>query len=391
MPRKRKNDPQQNNGSDDGDGEIRIFKRESNHYHLRRDVLTGILARVFILMAFLITAMLMKNYTDRKVAESVGQLTREANSFSELERWVYSRESFRRVYDGFTPYLTGIAASKEAFESKDYNFLTTGIIIDGDGNILAPSRILKGRTTAYVRIVTDGVEEITEAGIIGFDDATGVGLISVPALAGKEVPRTTDHRAAPLETMIHLAMPTGDSESAGVALSGIQTVEAPYSLGTGQDQTSLQVFSLHNPINAQTDGGAILDMDGNLIGMASLKLSRELKVYPYVAGIPTEELKAIRDRIHRGEYKSLSFGISGTSVTNDAIEGVGYYVLEVTPRSTADRGGLRPTDIIISINNQPFEETRTIDSYLIGRRIGSEIQLKILQGNEIKTLEMRIY
>lgn len=391
MPRKREQDPKLNNGSGDQDGQIRIFKRENRRHHFRREVLIGTLVAAFMLTAFLMTAMLMKAYTDRKVAESSSQLTRDANSFSEFERWVYGRESFRRVYDDFTPFMAGVAASEQAFNTDDYDILTTGIIIDDNGNILAPARILRGRTTAFVRTVKEGVEEITEASIVGVDEPTGVALISVPALARNIVPRTSDRLGAHLETMIHMAMPKGEPDKGNLTLSGIQSANAQYTVDTGNSQTKIQAFSLHNPINAQTDGGAILDIDGNLVGMASLDLSRELKFYPYLAGIPADELLAIVERIHRGEFTALSFGTTGTSVKNDAIPGTGYYVLEVTPGSTADRGGLAPTDIIISIDGQPFVESRTIDSYLIGRRVGNEVLVEVLQGSEIKMLKVRIY
>lgn len=391
MTKHREEDPKQNNGTGDQDGQIRIFKRESRRYHFRREVLAATLGAAFILLAFLITVMLMKGYTDRKVQEGAGQLARDASSFSEFERWVYSRESFRRVYDDFTPFLAGVAASEEAFTTDDYDLLTTGIVIDDNGNVLAPAGILRGRTTAFVRTLSEGTETITEAGILGVDEATGVALISVPALARSSQPKTSDRLGAPLETMIHMAMPKGNPAKGSLILSGLQSAQALYTVDTGNRQTKIQAFSLHTPINAQTDGGAILDIDGNLVGMASLELSRELKFYPYTAGIPAKELLAIVERIHRGEHTALSFGMEGTAVENAAIPGTGFYVLEVTPGSTADRGGLSPTDIIISIDGQPITATRTIDSYLIGRRVGNEVLVEVLQGSERKMLKIRIY
>lgn len=391
MPRLREEDPKQNNGSMDQDGQIRIVKRESRRSHFRREVLLGILGGTFVLVAFLITALLMKDYTDRKVAESSSLLIREANSFSEFERYVYSRESFRRIYDDFTIHMAGVAASEEAFYYDDFDQLTSGILLDSEGSILAPAEILKGAGTAFIRVMHDGEESIHEGTILGVDEPSGVALIRVPALGRPETPRLDDGGGSHAETMIHMGMPKGDPEQGSLTLSGIQVPESSYAVKNGNQETSLQIFSLHSPVNAQMDGGAVLDVNGYLSGMVSLELSKKLKFYPFAAVISVEELKEIVERINTGEHKVLSLGVTGNIVRNEDIPGLGFYVLDVVPGSTAARGNIQPTDIIITINGEPMTERRTIDSYLIGRRVGDALAVEVLRGSSRVILRVRIH
>lgn len=373
-------------------GHIRISSKEKKRYHVHRGFLYIIFGIGVFILSALVLVLVMKDYTDRKIAESNTLLTKESIQYNELERIIYDRGSFRAAYDAFSEHVVGIAITRDAFIKNSPENLATGIIFDKSGNILVPARLVRGRTSAFVRTVTAGEATIFEGQVVGIDEPSGIALLNVPALATENIP---DYKPLPLtilQTVMLMGMPTGNPEHGNLTIGGVHSPEDQFNVNTGNNETEVTVFSISPGVYEGNDGGAVLTQDGRLAGMASQELTRSFRLSPYAAVLPVEQLKIIGDRILKHEsVESLSLGVSGEVIDYSVIPTTGFYVLEVKARSTADRGGIRPTDIILSIDGQPVIKNRLIDSYMKGKKAGDNLTVELLRAQKIVTLVMKVY
>lgn len=377
---------------EDLQGHIRISSKEKRRIHIHRRFLYIIIAIGIWTLTVLMMMLVMKDYTDRQVVESNKLLTSQSAQYNELEKIIYDRESFRAAYDAFSVQVVGVATTRDGFIKDDLKELATGILFDRSGNILVPARIVRGRTTVFVRTIISGTGRIFDAQVVGIDEPSGIGLVNIPDLSRENAPDFKELPMNLLQTIMVMGVPSGNPDRGNLTIGGVHAPEDLFTVDTGNNQTEVAVFSVSPGIYAGNDGGAVLTLDGRLAGMASQELTKTMDLAPYGAVIPTKELKIIGERILKHEtVESISLGLAGDIIDYAPLARTGYYVLEVNTRSTADRGGIRPTDIILSIDGQAIIKNRLIDSYMKGKKVGDNLTVVLLRSQEITTLVMKIY
>ena len=373
-------------------GRIRISNSEKRRYHIHRSLLNVIINIGVLILTVMIVMLMMKDYTDRKVVEANQILTSQSPQYNELEKIIYERESFRAAYDEFSIHVFGVAMTRDAFYKDNVQDLASGILFDTNGNILVPARMVRGRTTAFVRTMLNGEGRIFEAKVVGIDEPSGIGMVNEPALSRISKPEYKDQSLGLLQTVTVMGIPSGNPERGNLTIGGVHSREDLYTVDTGNKQTEVALFSISPGAYEGNDGGAVLTLDGTFVGMANLELTKNFGLAPYAAVIPTKELKIIGERIFKHETaESISLGVNGEIFDYNALAKTGYYVLEVNERSTADRGGIRPTDIILSIDGQPIIKNRLIDSYMKGKKTGDDLTVILLRSQEVITLIMKVY
>lgn len=379
-------------GPDDQQGHIRISSKEKRHYHIHRRFLYIILGVVFLILSAFVMMLVMRDYTDRKISETNTLLAKESSQYNELEKRIYDRENFRVTYDIYSNYVVGVAGSRDGFLKNVPAGMASGLIFDNSGNILVPARMVRGRTSAFVRMVAGAADHILEGQVVGIDEPTGIAMLNVPALSRDAVPKYEEIPLIHLQTVFLMGIPSGNPDHGNLTIGGIHSPEDSYAVDTGNNQTDVSMFTISPAVYEGNDGGAVVTLDGRLAGMASLELTRTLGLAPYTAVFSANELKIIGERILKHEsVESLSLGVTGEIIDYAPLARTGYYVLEVLARSTADRGGVRPTDIILSVDGQPMIRNRLIDSYMKGKKVGDDLRVELLRAQEIIVLNMKVY
>ena len=386
-------DPRSSKDPEDHQGHIRISSKEKKHYHLHRQMVNTIAAAGVLLLTALILLLIMKNYTDQKIQESNTLLAKESTQYNELEKRIYDRENFRQAYNSFAPYVVGVSAKRDAFYKNIPVDMASGIIFDQSGNILVPARIVRGKTSAFVRVVSlENKDAVYEGEVVGIDEASGLAIMTVPALSREKVPSFDEYLMIQAQTILFMGIPTGNPDRGNLTIGAVHSPEDLFTVDSGDNQTEISLFMISSPVYQGNDGGAVLTLDGKFAGMASLELSQSLGLIPYTAVLPVKELKSIGDRIIRHEVaESLHLGINGDIIDYAPLSRPGYYVLEVESRSTADRGGIHPTDIIVSIDGQPITKNRLIDSYMKGKKAGDTLTVELYRSNQVIQLVMQVY
>jgi len=144
-------------------------------------------------------------------------------------------------------------------------------------------------------------------------------------------------------------------------------------------------------INPGNSGGALVNTNGELIGINSAIASHTGSYEGYGFAIPINLAKKILDDIEKyGAVKRGYVGISFTALDEDAAQQLhtdktaGLYVDQVVPGGGAEQAGLQKGDIITKVDGNPAYESSDLEEPVGRLQPGDKIHLTVLRGNEEK-------
>jgi serine protease Do len=128
-------------------------------------------------------------------------------------------------------------------------------------------------------------------------------------------------------------------------------------------------------------GGAILSLDGKLIGLTTVQSPQQGIDALGGLAIPIDAtMRQIIDILARGE--DVEYGFLGISFTSVAKPGKGVLLSNVLEGSPADQGGLRPGDTILSVNDQTINNADDMFAALGGLFAGNKVSLEVRKGGK---------
>lgn len=279
----------------------------------------------------------------------------------------------------------------------------SGIIIGQNENevlIVTNNHVVTGASKVEVSFSD---ESKATAEIKGTDSGADLAVISVPLSSLTEETKNTI-RVATL----------GDSDNVKV---GEMAIAIGNALGYGQSVTvgyisakdrevatedyTMKLLQTDAAINPGNSGGALLDAQGRVIGINSVKYaSEEVESMGYAIPI-TYAVPIINDLMTKEdipEEEQAYLGITGQDVTDSIATGygmpIGVYVGQVSEQSPASEGGLQSGDIITSFNNREVKTMSQLSELLSNRKAGETVEVvvnRLVDGEyQEKTLSVKL-
>jgi S1-C subfamily serine protease len=166
-------------------------------------------------------------------------------------------------------------------------------------------------------------------------------------------------------------------------------------VGSGAVSSYIQTDAAINPGNS---GGALVDMDGNLIGVNSMILSRSGGSQGIGFAIPGPMVRQVVDTaLGGGKVVARPWlGVSGQSVTSEMAGTLGLdrpqgvLLAEIYPGSTAARAGLKQGDDILTVDGQPVNDETSLNYRIGTRRPGDTVTLTYQRGGSAHTAKVTV-
>jgi serine protease DegQ len=143
------------------------------------------------------------------------------------------------------------------------------------------------------------------------------------------------------------------------------------------------------PINPGNSGGALIDTEGNLVGVNSAIYSRSGGSMGIGFAIPVNLARQIMDQIIRqGSVTRGWIGIEAQDITPELAESFrlpktnGSLIASIVSGSPAERAGLKPGDILLSINDQAVEDSSSMLTLISGLIPNRTANLKIIRNQK---------
>jgi serine protease Do len=263
--------------------------------------------------------------------------------------------------------------------------LGSGFIIDQEGYIVTNNHVVENADKIEV-IFKD--EKEFDAEIVGRDPNTDLALIKIKAKRDLPVLAFGDSEDLQVgQWVMAIGNPFGLDHT---VTAGIVSAKGRV-IGSGPYDDFIQTDASINPGNS---GGPLLNMKGEVIGINTAIVAGGQGIG---FAIPVNLAKGIIEQLkNKGEVTRgwLGVGIQDISEEVAAYYGIeekkGVLVIEVFPGDPADLAGIKPKDIILSVNGKKVGTTRELTSLIANTGVGDAVKIKIWRNGEIETFKVKI-
>ncbi|WP_019243365.1 MULTISPECIES: S1C family serine protease [Bacillus] len=275
---------------------------------------------------------------------------------------------------------------------------------NGKAFIITNHHVIEGATTLEVSL-TDGTK--VPAKILGSDIWTDLAVIQIDAKDVKTVAEFGDSDALkPGEPVIAIGNPLGLQFSGSVTQGIISGLERTIEIDINEDGVvdwNAEVLQTDAAINPGNSGGALVNMDGQLVGINSMKIA-EQAVEGIGLAIPVNAAIPIVEAIEKyGEVKRPYLGVSLLPLTDvsqyhrnqtlhlpaDVKEGIA--ITNVEPNSPAARGGIKLYDVIVEMDGEKINDMASFRTHLYEKKkIGDTLEIKLYRNGKAQTIKVTL-
>lgn len=276
----------------------------------------------------------------------------------------------------------------------------SGIIISEDGYILTNNHVVSSSSSesnSYYQITDAGKVTVTlfgdeteyEAKIVGQDEQTDLAVIKIE----KTGLTKADFADSDSVKVGEFAMAVGNpvNMDSTVTTGIVSAVNRKITDSDGKTYTCIQTDAA---INSGNSGGALVNSEGKVIGINTLKLSGT-GIEGIGFAIPINSTTDITSQlIQYSKVKRPFIGISGidlnaeTAKTYNLVEGV--YVKSVEDFSAAEKAGLKAGDVIIEVEGKSIKTMNELNEVKNSHKIGDELKLKINRNGTEKEITLTL-
>ncbi|MEG0252903.1 MAG: trypsin-like peptidase domain-containing protein, partial [Muribaculaceae bacterium] len=261
-----------------------------------------------------------------------------------------------------------------------------GVIISEDGYIVTNNHVVDG---AEKLEITLNDNRTFNAKVIGTDATTDIALIKIEA---KKLPTVTFGDSDGLrigEWVLAVGNPFGftSTVTAGIVSAKARSISSATHGRPIGIESFIQTDAAVNPGNS---GGALVNIDGLLVGINTAIYSQTGNYAGYSFAIPSSIVKkVITDIKQYGAVQRAVLGISFSELTSDIAKekGItavneGIYVGKITDRSAAMEAGLKEGDVITRINDVAIKNSGTMQEQMSKFRPGDKINVTYIRDNK---------
>ncbi len=254
--------------------------------------------------------------------------------------------------------------------------LGAGVIIDPRGYILTNHHVVARASRIQVTLSD---KSSYPAELLSFNQEKDIAILKVsPTRSLPFVEMGTSSDLMPGETVIAVGNPFGLGHSVSVGV--LSAVGRPFAYkGKLVYDNLIQTDASINPGNS---GGPLLNINGKLIG---INMAIQVGAQGIGFAIPINDVRAIISQLLRAEQKrAIWVGIK----VEEGVEGL--TVVAVEPGSPARAGGLRPGDIILSLDGSPVQNEVAFESLLLEKKVGEVLRVALKRRGKQLALQLSL-
>ncbi|HLD08738.1 MAG TPA: Do family serine endopeptidase [Methylophilaceae bacterium] len=265
-------------------------------------------------------------------------------------------------------------------EQRPENSLGSGVIVSSEGYILTNHHVVESADEIEVALA-DGRN--FPARIVGTDPETDLAVLKVDA---KGLPAITFAPAEKLDVgdvVLAIGNPFGVGQT---VTQGIISAMGRSHLGINTFENFIQTDASINPGNS---GGALIDTEGNLVGINSAIYSRSGGSMGIGFAIPVSLAKQVMEQIIRqGSVTRGWIGIEAQDITPELAESFklkhdhGALIAGILSGSPAERAGLKPGDILLEIDGRKVSDSSSMLNLISVLKPDKKAALKIARDEK---------
>ncbi|TVY10854.1 PDZ domain-containing protein [Paenibacillus cremeus] len=307
-----------------------------------------------------------------------------------------------------SPAVVSILGSKKEGEKEPARGggtmgLGSGVIFARAGDkvrIVTNNHVVEGFTQLDVITITG---ERRKATLIGRDQITDLAVLETDGAGLKQIAEFGDSDALKAgETAIAVGNPLGlgyaPTVTKGIISWPKRTI--PVSLGReGELDWEMDVIQTDAAINQGNSGGALVNLDGKVVGINTLKVA-DTGIEGLGFAIPINQVKVVIDALltdHKvkrpyigvvtQDLQSFTAGTESLKLPAEVKKGI--VVLDVL--GPAKDAGLKTSDVIVELDGKPVDSTLALRKYIYGsKKVGEKLAVTFYRGSKKTTVQVSL-
>ena len=266
----------------------------------------------------------------------------------------------------------------------------SGVIVDSEGYIVTNAHVVRGASRLRVEVSLpargDSIlavgSRLVGGQIVGLDEETDIAVIKIAERNLPALEFGDSDALKPGQIVMALGSPLGlhNTVSMGVVSALARQLEPESPMIFVQSDVSIRPGS---------SGGPLLDLRGRVVGINTLVLAESAGNDGPAFAAPSNVVRTVFEQIRKnGRVRRGEIGIRAQTITPVLAAGLGlardYGVIlaDVIPGSPAARFGLRPGDVVLTLDGKRMENGRQFHVNLYQRQTGDVVNIEVLRGDQ---------
>ncbi|MCC6633539.1 MAG: trypsin-like peptidase domain-containing protein [Gammaproteobacteria bacterium] len=265
--------------------------------------------------------------------------------------------------------------------------LGSGVIVDTQGHIITNHHVIAGSDRIRVQL-SDGRE--ADAAVVGSDPGTDLAVLQIrlPKMPVMKLGRSD--RVQVGDVVLAIGTPLGLSQT---VTHGIVSALGRAQLGVAVYENFIQTDAA---INVGNSGGALVDFRGELIGINTAVLGKNLGAEGIGVAIPVDLVRGVMQeivqhgRVIRGWIGIVTVDVGAEDASRVGLAHAGVAIANLYRDSPALEVGLARRDIIEAVNGAPVRNAQDALARIASHKPGSTVKLEGLRGTRRFSVDVKV-
>lgn len=293
-----------------------------------------------------------------------------------------------QMQDPFFEFFFGDRYNNPPAQQRPQMAQGSGVIISNDGYVITNNHVIDGADKIEVTL---NDKRMFNAKVIGADPSTDLALLKIE---GENFPFLRFGNSDMLrvgEWVLAVGNPMGLNST---VTAGIVSAKGR-AIGAGKSMSIESYIQTDAAVNPGNSGGALVNTNGELVGINTMILSQTGSYIGYSFAVPSNiAIKIVNDLKEYGSVQRALLGVTIIEMSADLakekdIDFVnGVYIESVSDRSSAKEAGLKKGDIVISIDGVETYSSAKLQEQISLHHPGDKIEVTIIRDGKQKVIEV---
>lgn len=302
------------------------------------------------------------------------------------------KESVGKIYDA-TVLVETYYDSRKLGSGTGFVYKTD----DKYGYILTNHHVVEDSNDIQV---TNNAGQVVTATLLGSDEVSDVAILRIDKDAVMQVAEIGSSSDLEIgDSLFTVGSPLGSKYMGTVTRGILSGKDRLVSVSLSSGQYRMEVLQTDAAINPGNSGGPLVNINGEVVGIISLKLVQD-EIEGMGFAIPIEIALALEPALEKGEkIERPAIGIELVDVSStynlylhkiylDSKVSYGAVITSVSDDYQSARDNLKKGDVIIELDGNKIEDSSHLRYFLYKYKVGDKIKLKVIRDN--KEVEVEI-
>jgi Do/DeqQ family serine protease len=301
------------------------------------------------------------------------------------ERRVRAPQQFPFSDDPLLRQFFGAPSRSAPQAAQRVQALGSGVIVRSDGYIVTNHHVVDGAEDIKVELAD---RRVLDAKVIGSDAPSDIAVMKIDASQLAALPPSDSDTVRVGDVALAVGNPLGLGETVTAGIISAKGRTTGLSDGTFED-----FLQTDAPINRGNSGGALVNANGDLIGINSQIVSPSGGNIGIGFAVPSNMVREVSDQlIKSGKVRRGQLGVSIQPVTPDIAaslnmkEARGVIVNDVVRGGPAEKAGIRRGDVIVALGGKPVVDGNTLRNQVADTPPGTAVDVTLQRDGREQTV-----